>query len=148
VLDGGVGSTLQLDGALGGGEMTSKDEPPAINMSAISVAGIGGLGLVAVSLVMAFLYPQGRLLLATGALGGIAVAAALVFYRRRHRGSEPTGSNPVVLFRADALSSERLTGRADSRSHVIGYFGNLAVAFVLIGGGRVNPHNHEDSSNL
>jgi hypothetical protein len=38
--------------------MTLREDPAAINMSGISVSGVGGLGLVAVAAVMTWVLPQ------------------------------------------------------------------------------------------
>jgi hypothetical protein len=78
--------------------MTSGDRPD-INMSGIRVAGVGGLGLVVVALVMATYYPEACWLLLMGTIGGVCLGVALVVYRR-HRASTPSGDDPNVLFRA------------------------------------------------
>jgi hypothetical protein len=72
-----------------------------INMSGIPVAGVGGLGLVAVALVMTTFYPQAWWLLAIGAIGGALAAVALIWYRRHHREAGPSGHDPMILFRPE-----------------------------------------------
>jgi hypothetical protein len=81
--------------------MTNKDRPVEINMSGIPVAGVGGLGLVAVTLMMAFVFPEARGLLMLGVVGGIIVAAGLVTFRRRHLPSDSDSNNQSVLFRPE-----------------------------------------------
>jgi len=53
------------------------DRRPAINISAIPVAGVGGAGLLVVALSMAAEFPEVRWLLTGGFLGGILVALTL-----------------------------------------------------------------------
>jgi hypothetical protein len=81
--------------------MASDDQRGQINMSSIPVAGVGGLGLVAVALVMAFVFPEARWLLTVGLIGGAALAIALVL-ARKHRDSRGGSSDPHVLFRPEA----------------------------------------------
>jgi hypothetical protein len=54
------------------------------NMSSVSPAGIGGLGLVAMALILAFTFQRIGESLAVGLAGGMAAAALLIAYRRRH----------------------------------------------------------------
>ena len=61
-----------------------ESRPIEINMSAIRVAGIGGLGMVAMAVVMAIALQPARWLLVGGIAGGALVALALVALRRRH----------------------------------------------------------------
>lgn len=72
---------------------------PEINMSSIKVAGVGGLGMVAITVVMAFALPAARWLLlvalAGGVIGGLAVA-----WRRRAKPEPPHG--PTLLVDAPA----------------------------------------------
>ena len=61
-------------------------EPPSphlINMAHIRVAGVGGLGLVAMSLVVAIFVPVIRVAMTIALLLGVALAAALIAFRRR-----------------------------------------------------------------
>jgi len=65
-----------------------------INMSSIKVAGIGGLGLVAVAVVTAIFIPTIRVSLTIGAIAGVIFAVALILWRRK-RGPLPTsGQHP------------------------------------------------------
>ena len=62
-----------------------------INISAIRVAGIGGLGLVAMAAGLAWTFPSIARSLTLGAGLGIVLAVALIAYRRRV-GPLPTSS--------------------------------------------------------
>ena len=57
-----------------------------INVSRIRVAGIGGLGMIAVAVAMAFTIPRIGVSLALGLVGGFFASLALIAYRRRHAG--------------------------------------------------------------
>ena len=72
-------------------------------MSGIPVAGVGGLGLVAVALVMTSYYPEARWLLTIGLVAGTLLAVALVAYRRSHRPG-PSGDDPTILFRSEPIA--------------------------------------------
>jgi len=99
---------------VGGEDMTNRDHPVEINMSGIPVAGVGGLGLVAVALFMAFVFPEARGLLMLGALGGIIIAAGLVMLRRRHLPSDSDSNNPSVLFRPEPTKTSTHLHSSDS----------------------------------
>ena len=71
--------------------------PITINMSSIPVKGAGGLGLLAMVLLMAAAIPAARWMLIGSLLAG-AVAAALVIYRHRSHGiGAPGGDQPMGL---------------------------------------------------
>jgi hypothetical protein len=57
-----------------------------INLSSIRVAGIGGLGFVAVAIGIAIALPRIGQTLIVGAIGGAAAAYAVIRYRRTHGG--------------------------------------------------------------
>ena len=82
----------------------SVDERPTLNMSAISVAGVGGLAMLAVVAIIAASLSPARWLLLAGVGGGGALAVLLILRRRhRHIGS-PRGDLPTSLFlRASAV---------------------------------------------
>ena len=69
-----------------------------INMSAIPVNGVGGWGMLAIAVVIAIEFPEAHWLLAISAIGGLCLGAALIFWRRGHRTSGPSGDHPDVLF--------------------------------------------------
>ena len=80
--------------------MTPRDRDVSINMSGISVAGVGGLGLVAVAALTTVVLPQAWWLVVFGAVGGALLGVALVVVGRHHTPSGPSGSDPAILFRA------------------------------------------------
>lgn len=55
------------------------------NLSTVSPAGIGGLGLIVMAAVIAAQYQEIQFVLATGAIGGTAMAAWLIHRRRTDR---------------------------------------------------------------
>ena len=61
----------------------SVDERPTLNMSAISVAGVGGLAMLAVVAIVAGALSPARWLL-VGGVGGGTVLAILLILGRRH----------------------------------------------------------------
>lgn len=95
--------------------MAAPERRTDINMSAIPVSGIGGLGLVAVAILMAVVFPEARWLLVLGISGGVMIAVAFVLARRRHTRRGPSGDNPTILFRAEPADSPRFqTGARES----------------------------------
>ncbi|HSL24130.1 MAG TPA: hypothetical protein VK886_21530 [Vicinamibacterales bacterium] len=67
-----------------------------INMSAIPVAGIGGLGMVALAGVIALAFPEARLLLIIGLVGGVLLGIGIIARRRRRAASHR--DDPVSVF--------------------------------------------------
>jgi hypothetical protein len=74
----------------------------SINMSGISVSGVGGLGLVAIAALTTYVLPQAWWLVAFGTGGGALVGLAIVTFRRHHVTRGPSGDDPTILFRAEA----------------------------------------------
>ena len=62
--------------------MARDERPVAINISAIPVAGVGGLGLVAMAVVVAVFFPAIGWMMAAAVVGGVALAAAIILVRR------------------------------------------------------------------
>ena len=62
-----------------------------INISSIRVAGVGGLGLIAMALVLAWSIPRIGQTIALGSVLGAGMAAVLIL-RRRRLGPIPTSS--------------------------------------------------------
>jgi hypothetical protein len=60
----------------------SNERSVQINMSSIPIAGVGGLGMVAVAIAMAYVLPETWLFIAFGAIGGVALAIGLLVLRR------------------------------------------------------------------
>jgi sugar phosphate permease len=82
--------------------MAPLERDVSINMSGIPVSGVGGLGLVAMAALVAYVLPQAWWLVAFGAAGGVVVGLAIVTFRRHHVTPGPSGDDPRILFRADA----------------------------------------------
>ena len=82
--------------------MAPQDRDVTINMSAISVSGVGGLGLVAAVALTTYVLPQAWWLVAFGAVGGTLLGVAIVAFRRHHTAPGPSGDDPTILFRAEA----------------------------------------------
>lgn len=60
-----------------------------INISRQRVAGVGGLALIAVAVMMAIELPRIGISLALGLVGGFFTSLALISYRKRHTGQWP-----------------------------------------------------------
>lgn len=90
-------------------------QSPTLNISAIRVAGVGGLGLLALVVIMAVALPPARWLLAAGLGGGTLAAAALILSRRRRGVSGPRGDQPISLF--DSASAVDEPAPKDARQH-------------------------------
>lgn len=71
--------------------------PDMINMAHIRVAGVGGLGMMAASLVVAVNLPEiGFALLAAAVLGAI-LGGGLIVYRSRHMKLPASSTLPALL---------------------------------------------------
>jgi hypothetical protein len=81
--------------------MSNRTGLPEINMSAIPVAGVGGLGLMALVVIIAIALQPARWLLLTGIAGGTVIAILLVARRRERRVGEPRDDLPITLSLAD-----------------------------------------------
>jgi hypothetical protein len=92
--------------------MNNSSERPSINMSAIPVAGIGGLGMLALVVIMAVAFPAARWLLFGGLVAGALLALVLLFVRRNRRLGAPRSDLPTSLFSAD-------NGVADATSEAV-----------------------------
>jgi hypothetical protein len=79
--------------------MSSDKRPVEINMSRIPVGGVGGLGLVAMSVWVSVVMPELRGTLVAGLSGGALVALVLVLARRHLKARGPSGDYPKILFR-------------------------------------------------
>jgi hypothetical protein len=62
-----------------------------INIASVRVAGVGGLGLVAMAMTLAWSFPRIGQTMALGAVLGAGLAVALILWRRRI-GPMPTSS--------------------------------------------------------
>ena len=84
----------------------------SINMSAIPVGGLGGLGLVAMAAVVSVFFPPIGWMMAVSVTGGILLGLILVALGRVLRGNGPSGDDPTILFRE--LRDERTNGAKSS----------------------------------
>jgi hypothetical protein len=80
--------------------MALREDAANINLSGISVSGVGGLGLVAIAALTTWVLPQAWWLVAFGAAGGGLLGSAIVAFRRLHTPAGPSGDDPHILFRA------------------------------------------------
>lgn len=80
--------------------MALREDAANINLSGISVSGVGGLGLVAIAVLTTWVLPQAWWLVAFGAAGGCLLGLAIVTFRRHHTPAGPSGDDPHILFRA------------------------------------------------
>jgi hypothetical protein len=90
-------------------------EPPTtnlINMAHIRVAGVGGLGMVAMAITVAIFLPRIRLTMAIAVVLGAALAAVLIALRRR-QGPLPSSNQPG----AHAMFSIETPPRAAPNEH-------------------------------
>jgi len=100
----------------------SRLEPPSphmINMANIRVAGVGGLGMVAMAITVSIFVPAIRFSMAVALLLGGVLAVALIAYRRRQG---PLGSSTTPgahsMFPMETPPPAAPTGHADtSRRH-------------------------------
>ena len=81
-----------------GDHMNNQREPISINSSAIAVAGLGGLGMIALVVIIAATFAIARWLLLGGVAGGVILAAILILRRRHRQLGGPRGDLPIVLF--------------------------------------------------
>ena len=95
--------------------MTQPERDVQINISAIPVAGVGGLGLVAMAVLVSVVMPAAGWLMVSGVVGGCLLGALLVLARRRADKREPGGRAPSVLF--VELPSERRELRPEGESY-------------------------------
>jgi peptidoglycan/LPS O-acetylase OafA/YrhL len=73
----------------------SNDRPTdVINISRIRVAGIGGLGFVAMAAVIAIALQRVGETVILGLVGGVIAAVAVILYRRRHGPLTSSGQGP------------------------------------------------------
>jgi hypothetical protein len=96
----------------------SHDEDPQINMSRIGVAGVGGLGMVAVVGVMAYALPEVGAFLLISCIGGAIAGAGFIAYRRWLRPEPPHGPTLMVETSA-AIGTETRTNQIDGRARLV-----------------------------
>lgn len=74
----------------------SENGRPEINMSRIKVSGVGGLGLVAIAGVMAYVLPEARWFVFASLIGGGVLGVAYAAYHRWIRPQPPHGPTLMV----------------------------------------------------
>lgn len=108
--------------------------PDDINLSSIRVAGVGGLGMIAVCIIVALTMPAVGLPVAIGLGAGILMAVVLIRWRRR-AGVLPSATNgpgAKTLLQGDVAVAERQgTARTDRKkdglARVWSFAGSLAA---------------------
>jgi hypothetical protein len=97
---------------------TSRLQPPstnAINMARIRVTGVGGLGMVAMSVAVAVFVPRIRMTMVIGLLLGAALAAVLIARRRRNgplpSSSQHPGAHSMLTLESPTGAAARQGGR-------------------------------------
>jgi hypothetical protein len=91
--------------------MSYQDRRVEINISGIPVAGIGGLGLVAMAVVVAFNMSAAGWTMVAGLTGGVVLAVVLVIARRHMKAKGPSGTSPHILFRPIPPDGESNSGQ-------------------------------------
>jgi hypothetical protein len=88
--------------------------PDAINLSSIQVAGVGGLGMVAVSVIVALSMPAVGVPVGAGLVTG-ALMAWFLIQRRRRRGVMPSSSKGPGANTILAIDAIDATDAIDTR---------------------------------
>ena len=83
----------------------TEPERPTINISSIKVAGVGGLGMVALVVIMAVALPPVRWFLFLTLAGGLIGGGVFVAYRRWVTGEPPHG--PTLMVEPPAAPAAR-----------------------------------------
>ncbi|TAK16401.1 MAG: hypothetical protein EPO35_05435 [Acidobacteria bacterium] len=76
-------SMTHLEDATDGPDVTGSTQP-IFNLSSVTPAGIGGLGLSIMAVIAALQFRQGQTLLAFAVIGGSILAFSLIRFRRSH----------------------------------------------------------------
>jgi hypothetical protein len=84
-----------------------------INVSAVRVAGVGGLGLVFIALLVGWQYPLILATMIAGLVGGAVAAGMVIAYRRRHAGT-PSDPGARTVFIPDSAAAP--VARTDDES--------------------------------
>lgn len=89
--------------------MPEPDRSVQINISGIPVAGVGGLGLVAMAVLVSIVMPAAWWTMVAGVSGGVVLAAILIVMRHGLSTRGPSGSDPTILFRIAQPDDARQT---------------------------------------
>src|SRR2546427_13086387 len=92
--------------------MREQFPPITINFAPVKVIGIPGLSLVAIAVAIVLEFPVGRWLLASGILGGVLVAVALILARRKRGDSDDDGHGRLL----EGLTPDRPRARSHESS--------------------------------
>ena len=85
---------------------------PQINISSIKVAGVGGLGMVALVGVIAYALPEVRAFVLVSCAGGVIGGTGLIAYRRWIKPEPPHGPTLMVNTTANtATTADSESGR-------------------------------------
>jgi len=88
-------------------------ERPEINMARIKVAGIGGLGMVAMVAVLAYNMPAVRTFVLLSLAGGMVIALGVIAYRRWLHVEPPHGPTLMVDQSSATDEATRVTTEVD-----------------------------------
>ena len=105
--------------------MTKLNRTVEINVSGIRVAGVGGLGLVAMAVVVSAFLPAAGWTMAAGLSGGVLLAVALVVVRRTWKSKDPSGDDPKILFRETEAASGQQPATDERASHLAPRYSTL-----------------------
>ena len=88
-------------------------DPATLNLSGIRVQGIGGLGLIAVVLLISFTMPAAWWLAATGLASGIVLGVFLIVRRRRVGLAGGGDDGPLTLFGSTPPQQDEQTAASE-----------------------------------
>ena len=101
--------------------MNDQRKPISINSSAIAVAGVGGLGMIALVVIIAATFPVARWLVVSGMVGGVFMGAILILRRRHRQLGGPRSDLPIVLF---SMAVQRHDAKNGTSEEDPGYLGS------------------------
>lgn len=91
--------------------------PSLINMAHIPIAGLGGLGMVAMAIVVAIFVPRIRLSMIAALVLGAVLAAVLIAARRRNGPLPSSGRHPGAHSMLPIDEAQRRESRSADHSH-------------------------------
>ena len=96
----------------------AKLEGPEINISSIKVAGLGGLGMIAVIGAMAYVLPAVRAFALVSLVGGLLVGVTFIAYRRWSKPDPP--SHPTLMVDTPSAAATETSDpvKIDSRTQL------------------------------
>jgi len=95
-----------------------------INLASIRVAGLGGLGMIAVAFATAWTFPRIGQTIILGAVCGVAMAAILIWRRRREgplstSSGRPGANTTLRIDQPQQTASPDASGQAESKGREI-----------------------------